>query len=560
VEQDMTIRWVISVVAVLAFSGSATPARVAAAAPIACDAVAHVPLTSGTVTSAQPVQAGAFTPPTATNPSAANAFATLPAFCRVTARLTPTPDSDIRVEVWLPLSGWNGKMQAVGNGGLGGTIPYPALAAAVRAGYAAAGTDTGHVGGNGDFVAGHPEKLVDFAYRAIHEMTVSAKAVVTAHYDARPSRSYFNACSTGGRQGLIEAQRYPEDFDGIVAGDPSWDQMRLYAARVALNVFENREPAAVIPPGKYAMMHDAVLAVCDAADGVKDGVIEDPARCSFDFATLTCEGADRADCLTPPQVESAKAMASPIADHRSGSVLYPGRYYPGSELGWGGVAGPAPSGESLEGMKKIVFNPAWDYHTIRVPDDVERAVKADRGLLYGGDANLTRFFQHGGKLLMYHGWADPLVSPDASLLMYRRINDAVGSLATSSLALFMVPGMGHCQGGAGTDTFDKIAALDRWVETGTKPESVPASHMTGSVVNRTRPLCAYPAFARYTGSGSTDDAGNFRCELTIPAKQPQADAPEGRNGSGAPPEESAPSVPSTGTRSLRPSARASRLP
>jgi tannase/feruloyl esterase len=512
-EENMKIGRLIGVVAVLACGESSTPARVAAAGPIVCEALRQVTLTNGSVTSAQSVQAGGFTLPTPTNTPAAGAFATLPAFCRVTARLTPTPDSDIHIEVWLPLSGWNGKMQAVGNGGLGGTIPYPALAAAVRAGYAAAGTDTGHVGGNGDFVAGHPEKLVDFAYRAIHEMTMSAKAVVTAHYDTRPARSYFNACSTGGRQGLIEAQRYPEDFDGIVAGDASWDQMRLYAARVALNVFVNREPAAVIPPSKYAMMHDAVLAACDAADGVKDGVIEDPARCRFDFTTLTCASADRADCLTKAQVESAKAMASPIIDPQSGTVLYPGRYYPGSELGWGGVAGPLPSGESLEGMKKIVFIPGWDYHTIRVPDDVERAVRADHGLLYGGDPNLTPFFRRGGKLLMYHGWADPLVSPDASLLMYRRINEAVGSAATNSLVLFMVPGMGHCQGGPGTDVFDKVATLDRWVESRTKPESILASHMTGPVVNRTRPLCAYPAIARYVDSGSTDEARNFRCQV-----------------------------------------------
>jgi feruloyl esterase len=182
----------------------------------------------------------------------------------------------------------------------------------VRAGYAAAGTDTGHVGGNADFVPGHPEKLVDFAYRAIHDMTVSAKAVVTAHYDARPVKSYFNACSTGGRQALIEAQRYPEDFDGIVAGAAAWDQMRLYAARVALNIYMNREPAAVIPPSKYPTIHNAVLRACDALDGVKDGVIEDPVRCSFDLSTLTCPGDDRADCLTKPQVETAKAMSSPI--------------------------------------------------------------------------------------------------------------------------------------------------------------------------------------------------------------------------------------------------------
>jgi feruloyl esterase len=471
-----------------------------------------VPLGNGTLISAESISAGGLTLPASGGAAASAAFKTLPAFCRVTARLTPTADSDIRVEIWLPLTGWNRKVQAAGNGGLGGTIPYPALAAAVQAGYAAAGTDTGHVGGNADFVAGHPEKLVDFAYRAIHEMTISTKTVVAAHYGAPPLRAYFSSCSTGGRQALIEAQRYPEDFDGIAAGDASWDQMRLYAARVALNVFMNREPAAVIPSSKYPMMHEAVLKACDAADGVKDGVIEDPSRCRFDFATLTCAGDDRADCLTKPQVESATAMASPIVDRRSGAVLHPGRYYPGSELGWGGVGGPAPSGESLEGMKKIVFNAGWDYHTIRVPDDVERAVRADGGLLFGGDPNLTRFFGRGGKLLMYHGWADPLVTPDASLIMFKRINEAVGAAAASSLALFMVPGMGHCQGGPGTDVFDKVAVLDQWLESGIRPQSIVASHWTEAAADRTRPLCAYPATARYIGSGSADDARNFRCQ------------------------------------------------
>jgi len=240
-------------------------------------------------------------------------------------------------------------------------------------------------------------------------------------------------------------------------------------------------------------------------------VLEDPSRCSFDFATLTCKGVDRPDCLTTGQVETAKAMTSPIRDPKSGAALHPGRYYPGSELGWGGVAGPSPSGESHEGMRKIVFTPDWDYHTIKVPDDVERAVKADKGLLDGGDPDLSRFFNRGGKLLMYHGWADPLVSPDTSLIMFKRINEAVGRPAASAVALFMVPGMAHCQGGPGTDQFDKVAALDRWVESGTKPQSIPASHMTGASVDRTRPLCAYPATAHYVGAGSTDEAKNFQC-------------------------------------------------
>jgi tannase/feruloyl esterase len=507
----MKNRGLCGVVVLLALAGSETSRPAVAAAPVACESLGRMVAGSGMVTSAETVQAGAFTPSTPANAAATAAFKNLPVFCRVAATLTPSSDSDINVEVWMPQGGWNRKVQALGNGGLGGSISYTGLAAAVRAGYAAVATDTGHVGGNADFVAGHPEKLVDFAHRAIHEMTVSAKTVVQAYYDARPVRSYFNACSTGGRQALIEAQRYPEDFDGIVAGDPSWDQMRLYAARVFLNVYVNREPAAVIPPTKYPMMHAAVLGACDTLDGVKDGVLEDPARCRFDFAALACSGEDRPDCLTKPQIETAKAMTSPITDPSSGTVLHPGKYYPGSELGWGGVAGPAPSGESLEGMRKIVFKPGWDYHTIRVPDDVERAVKADNGLLYGGDPNLTRFFSRGGKLLMYHGWADPLVSPDTSLIMFKRINEAVGRAAANSLALFMVPGMNHCSGGPGTDVFDKVAAIDQWVESGKKPQSIIASHMTAGVADRTRPLCAYPETARYNGSGSTDEAKNFRC-------------------------------------------------
>lgn len=515
--KDSAIKSIVGVLTLVAVAATDTAHRVEAVAPptgalVACEALSQVPLVNGKVTFTGIVPAGGFVPPGG-KPSPSGPYASLPAFCRVAVTLTPTADSDIRMEVWLPLAGWNRKMLGNGNGGLSGAIPYGSLAAALRDGYATMGTDAGHVGENADFVPGHPEKLVDFAYRAIHEMTVTAKTLAAAHYDGPPARSYFHSCSTGGRQALIEAQRYPEDYDGIVAGDPSWDQMRLYAARLALNLFMNREPAAVIPASKYQMLHSATLNACDALDGVKDGVIEDPPRCTFDVATLTCPSGDRADCLTAPQVESAKAMLSPIIDRKSGAVLHPGRYYPGSELGWGAVGGPQPPGESHEGMRKIVFTPAWDYRTMRVPDDVERAVKADNGLLYGGDPDLRPFFSRGGKLLMYHGWADALVTPDMSLIMYKRIQEAVGPAAANSVALFMVPGMGHCQGGPGTDEFDKVAAIDQWVQSGVKPQSIPAAHRTRGVVDRTRPLCAYPATARYSGTGSTDDARNFRCEV-----------------------------------------------
>ena len=282
--------------------------------------------------------------------------------------------------------------------------------------------------------------------------------------------------------------------------------MRLYAARVWLNTYVNRTPAAVTPASKYPMIHAAVLDRCDAVDGVKDGVIEDPTKCAFDFSTLTCRGEDRTDCLTPDQIETANAMMRPIRDPKSGSTLHPGRYYPGSELGWG-VAGPSPSANRSRDAQ-IVFTPTGTTH-----DQVrrcERAVKADNGLLTaatGSSRSSTR-----RKLLMYHGWADPLVSPDTSLMMYKQITDTVGPSAADSLALFMVPGMGHCQGGPGTDVFDKVAAIDRWVTTGKKPQSLDAAHLTAGIVDRTRPLCAYPTTAHYTGSGSTDDAKNFRCQ------------------------------------------------
>ena len=288
----------------------------AAAAPVdaatACDALTTLALGNARVTSAQLVARAAFVPPAGPATGAVQAlYARLPEFCRALLTLNPSSDSDIKVEVWLPASGWNGRFQAVGNGGFAGVIPYPGLARALVDGYATAGTDTGHVGNTADFVPGHPEKLVDFAYRAVHEMTVAAKRVVDAHFGRGPQFSYFNGCSQGGRQAITSAQRYPADFDGIVAGAPAWDTMRSHAARLALNFAVNRSPEAVIPPGKYAVIHDAVWA-CDGLDGVTDGVIEDPTSCTVDFTALACTAGDGPACLTAPQIASARALTTPL--------------------------------------------------------------------------------------------------------------------------------------------------------------------------------------------------------------------------------------------------------
>jgi len=478
-----------------------------------CESLTNVKLTNAKVTSSAIVAAGAFVPPTRGG-RGGGGFANLPAFCRVEATLTPSADSDIKIEVWLPQSGWNGKFQAVGNGGWAGSIPYPAIGTAVAAGYAAAGTDTGHTGNNADFALGHPEKVIDLAYRSIHEMTVQLKVILTEHYGNPAKYSYYNGCSQGGRQGLAEAQRYPADFDGIIAGASAVDQMRMHGARTALNLLLNKNPDSVIPAAKYPMINKAVLNACDAVDGVKDDVIEDPLKCKFDYASLLCKAGESENCLTKGQVESAKQMTSPLKDAKTGKTLFSGYLVPGSELGWATLGGPAPLGLSISGLQNVAFsNRSWDYHTMDIAADIDRAVKSDNGATATNNPNLQPFFDRGGKLLMYHGWSDPQVTPMNSVLYYNDVLKTVGKRsAGKSIALFMVPGMNHCSGGPGTDTFDKVKVMEEWVEKGTAPKRIDASHRTSGVVDRTRPLCPYPQVAKYNGSGNTNDAANFSCK------------------------------------------------
>ncbi|HLQ79209.1 MAG TPA: tannase/feruloyl esterase family alpha/beta hydrolase [Terriglobia bacterium] len=504
-------RSMIGVVAVV-FLGIAFITDTATAALQTCESLAQLALHNGTVTSAQVVAAGAFVPPGG-NARGGNAYANLPSFCRVTATLTPSSDSDIKIELWLPAIGWNGKFEAVGNGGWAGTIPYTAIASGLSSGYATAGTDTGHTGNNGDFALGHPEKLIDLGYRSIHEMTVQSKLLINAHYGTPAKYAYYNGCSQGGRQGLAAAQRYPEDFNGIVAGASAWNQMRMHAARTALNMAVNKDADSVIPRTKYAMINNAVLKACDGLDGVKDGVIENPAKCAFNYSVLMCRGADGADCLTKGQVESAKAMTSPITDPKTGKNLFAGHLMPGSELGWATLGGPQPLNLSISGMQNVVFQDrAWDYHKMNVSTDIELAAQADGGATYTGDPNLKPFFDRGGKLLMYHGWSDPQVNPLNSVMYYDNVVKTVGkNKAANSIALFMIPGMNHCQGGPGTDTFDKVAVLEKWVEQKQTPERIVASHATNGKIDRTRPLCSYGQVAKYNGSGDTNDAANFAC-------------------------------------------------
>jgi feruloyl esterase len=346
-------------------------------------------------------------------------------------------------------------------------------------------------------------------------MTVKAKAVINAYYGSAPKISYWNGCSTGGRQGLKEAQRFGDDFDGVIAGAQANPRTGVAFEGMWLAMATLKDPASNIPKSKYALIHNAVIEACDAKDGLKDGLIDDPRKCTWDPKVLECKGADGPTCLTAAQVEAVRKIYTPTTNPRTGKVIF-GALQRGSELGWATQAGgPEPNNLSLDQFRYVVFkDPNWDWHTLNLDSDYERAVNVDDGLIDATDPDLSRFLGHKGKLLMYHGWADPGVAPRASVNYYKTAVDTLGgeTKTSDSIRLFMVPGMGHCGGGEGPNTFGMMTALELWKEQGKTPTRIVASHRTAGKVDRTRPLCPYPQVAKYKGSGSVDDEGNFTCE------------------------------------------------
>jgi len=435
------------------------------------------------------------------------------AFCRVAATLQPSGDSDIKIEVWLPLSGWNGKFLAVGNFGWAGSIMYNGLLMGLEGGYAVASTDTGHDNSlpMGQFALGHPDKVIDYGYRAVHEMTLDAKALVKAFYGTAPTHSYFTGCSLGGQQALTEAQRFPRDYDGIIAGSPANPIAHLNAYQIWPSLLIAQEPSRAIPREKSGLIREAVLKACDALDGVRDGIIEDPAQCHFDPGTLLCNGGDKPSCLTAPQVDFLRSMYAGPSNPRTGQKIY-APLAPGAEQMVIGVSGTRPMGVAVALFQYLVFqDPNWDWKTFNLDRDVDFADKVLSTVNLAMNPNLKPFFERGGKLLMYHGWLDGS-SPIESIDYYNAVLKTVGTNeAANSIRLFNVPGMGHCMGGAGCDTFDKLGALDQWVQTGQAPDRIVASKVDDGKVIRTHPLCAYPAVAKYQGFGSTDDAANYVC-------------------------------------------------
>jgi hypothetical protein len=522
-----------------------TPAPCQARSPISgdsdCERLVQLKLHATNVTLAQLVPAGAFAgPPAVYSGQDMSAFyKSLPPFCRVVAEAMPSADSDIKIEVWMPITGWNGKLQGIGNGGFAGQIDYVQLGTAVSHGYAAAATDTGHTGSPIDsaWALGHPEKVIDFGHRGIHEMTQVAKGAINGFYGRAAQRAYFWGCSDGGREALMEAQRYPADYDGILAGAPA----NYWTALLSTAVWDTQaltlDPASFIPQTKIPAIASAVLAACDSLDGVHDGVLNDPRLCHFDPASMLCKSGDDSDkCLTRKQVAALKEIYEGPHDSHGHSVL-PG-YLPGAEEGPGGwgiwITGPAPNKSvmSFFGVgyfSDMVYDKSgWDYRTFQLEPDLKAAEDKTASALNATNPDLSSFKTRGGKLILYHGWDDPAIPAMNTVNYYESVISTMGQHnADAIVRLYMVPGMQHCYGGPGAVSFGQDGnglsdpqqnirlALEQWVEKDRAPTSILAAKYApdnpGHHPTITRPLCTYPAAAKYKGKGDTNDAANFAC-------------------------------------------------
>jgi hypothetical protein len=498
-----------------------------------CAALTGLKLDSGRVTAATLVAPGAFQQPGLPGnlpPGVANAaYRDLPQFCRVEVTMTPTSTSDIKAEVWLPASGWNGKFVGIGNGIWAGQLSYSQLADPLRRGYAVATTDTGHTGSGmtAEWAIGYPEKLVDFGHRAVHEMVVAAKASINQFYGSGPKLSLWNSCSTGGRQGLMAAHRYPEDFDVISAMAPANPMTDLMTQSMWAGWQPQRTQGAALSMPKIGALHRAAVAQCDKLDGLEDGVIGRPEACKFDPATIQCQpGQDGDNCLTPTQVGTVRGLYNGIP-HPNGATLLPG-WPVGSEMQLGMLtSGQQPFPVAYTYFSMLVFGdqPGWDWKSFDYFRDTYRSRVYGAAILNAPADGLGPFFARGGKLLLSHGWNDGLIPAQNTIDFYRGLYHALPrDQAQQQLRLFMAPGMDHCSGGDGPSDFDTLGVIDAWATSGTAPTSILATRPTAAGgmpggppqpprAPMSRPLCPYPAYAQYKGSGDTADAANFSCVL-----------------------------------------------
>lgn len=510
-----------------------------------CAGLIALQLPSTTITLAQLQPAGTFTAPDGEQ------FQNMPAFCEVHGISKPTSVSAINFEVWLPLpSGWNGKFEGVGNGGLAGTISYSSMAPGLQRGFATASTDTGHNSTEPQLWLENQDLVIDYSYRGLHLTTVNAKAIIAAFYSRAPRFSYYSGCSTGGKQALFEAQRYPDDYDGIIGGDAAnfWTHQMFHEDWVGQATVA---PAANLSADNLQLVNNAVLEQCSTKDHglASDPFLLDPQDCHFDPKVLQCVAGQSTNCLTAAQVTAVQTIYQGVTNSRTGEQLYPGLPR-GSELGWGPAGGqflinrPVSEGSgvsSYDFFRFTVFQiPSpyfWDYTTLNFDSDVTLVDENFAAVFNSTNPDLSEFKRHGGKLIMYHGNADPLIPPANTINYYQSVASTEASyrlthstaLAISEtqqfFRLFLVPGMYHCAGGPGANVFngvsnqgnptdpdhDILSALDLWVASHQAPEQIIASNQTNGSINFTRPLCPYPQNARYKGSGSTSDAANFVC-------------------------------------------------
>ncbi|MEO8257471.1 MAG: tannase/feruloyl esterase family alpha/beta hydrolase [Acidobacteriota bacterium] len=486
----------------------------AAGAGTPCESLTGLKLADTTITSASVVPEG---PPPARGSGGGGAArgggvpaANLPAHCRVQLVLKPTSDSLINMELWLPTQNWNGKFMGVGNGGFAGSIQglTNEMPQALRLGYATAGTDTGHQEPGGNWAIGHPEKMIDFGYRSTHEMTLKAKQIVKAFYDQNARYSYFKGCSTGGRMALMEAQRYPDDYDGIIAGSLANRHIHMWTAGVARSIDLSRHPESNLTAEKAALVNQLVTNSCDT---LKEGFLNNPRQCQVDFSKLLCTaGQDDATCLTAGQLKTVNTYYGGVKNSK-GELIFSGQAL-GNPIG--AQRGTNQASGGVFDIVRIAFNDAnHDWQTFDLDKDLPVIDKAV-GYVDAVNPDLGRFKSSGGKLLLTHGWGDTGITPETTIWYYDSVLDRMGGRDQANwMRLFMAPGMGHCGGGPGVNTFDAIGAMEQWVEKGVAPDQMMGTGAQGL----TRPLCPYPQYADYKGTGDLKSAANWACKAPAAA-------------------------------------------
>lgn len=496
-----------------------------------CAALKNFKAENTTITAAESVTSG--TPRIASDqPSMKD----LPAFCRVTGIMRPTSDSKIHFEVWLPAQDWNGRLLGTGNGGFAGAIGYEEMQSYLKRGYATAGSDAGHQaeGTDATWAFGHPEKVKDFGWRAVHLMTERAKQIVAAYYGKPQQKAYFDSCSDGGREALMEAQRFPEDYDGILAGAPAYAWSTLLASGVAA-IQTLGDPKAYISDWKLKSIQKAVLDACDMLDGAKDGVIGNPDKCHFDPQVLLCKGEETLDCLTQPQVDALKNLYGGARDTQ-GRTFGQG-FSMGDETAWREwVVGEDPEASLGSRFVRNDFryivtgDPKWNALSANIDEMLKLSRDRTAADLDSTNPDLSRFAARGAKLILYHGWNDPAIGPGYTIDYYKNVQQKIGKQkAENFVRLYMIPGMEHCLGGPGASAFGQFGiesekgpkyglfdSLENWVEKGSPLEDVVATKFergqpSEKKVLVTRPLCAYPEVLKYNGSGDVNNAASFTC-------------------------------------------------